>query len=158
MERFNQSGTMVWFRQMMRERESIIVNGVTYGLYSEYRDVVTLKMRTTLNGMQKNREVQNIGTTRNPLYMVMDPPKPPRYWHPRHIRPGGFREYVPEQQTAIGARHSLLMRWPAQARAELDRDKPRNAQLCALLEDALTVVEHLKEQLGAAQSVPRSAS
>lgn len=140
-ERFPRSGTMEWFRQVLGDRESILVDNATYGLESEFRDVVALKMRSTVNGMRKRREIRNLGTTRNPRYAVMDPPKHPKYWEYRTIRPGGFREYIPTEQRAIGSRHALAMRWPSEARAELARPRPRNAELIRLLGDALTLLD-----------------
>lgn len=138
MRRFPKSGTIEWFHQLCGDRDAIVSNKRTYSIQSDYRAVCDLKMRYTLNSMRAAGQVVNEGTTRRQSYKAG---KPPKYWQPRHIRPGHFRDYVPDEQRQIAAKQALRMRWPAEARAELARAHPRSAQMRALLEQALTLLD-----------------
>jgi len=136
--RFNKSGTMEWFQHLLGAETQMISNNRMYSISSDYREVCRLKLRFTLNSMRAAGQVTNAGSGRSPIWKAGDPPK---YWQPRHVRPGGYREYVPAAQTAIAAKQALRMRWPAEATAELAKAHPRSAKLRELLEQALTLLD-----------------
>lgn len=133
---FNMSGTIQWYQHHLHVKHSKHVNDPGQ---IDYPEAVAEKLKITRRAMSARREITNIASKMRPVWILGD--NAPRYWKPRHVQPGGFREYIHPRVDVEQKRATRRMKsgWPAEVRAELARSKPRPSQMQALLEEALDI-------------------
>ena len=132
--RFNMSGTIQWYRWILSKTSTTSIISTDD---VDFPAAVAAKLKATRNSMRAAHEVRNLGTTRRCVWTLGE--RAPRYWHPKSVVKGHFREYLHPRADTEARRYARKMNggWPTEVRTELARTKPRPARMRELLAEAL---------------------